>query len=346
MLRRFYAQLPDFARPDNPLLRQALSRGTRRLRRVRVILMALSGLLFILFVALLMPGWAAAMGISFPSTDAPGFIGPVFLILYWPLVFAQVVMRVFSFSSTSSVIASETRRGTWDTLKVTSEGATLMMKTRWAAVFYQLRALLIALLAVRLVFIAGALVELTAFQGHYLDLLISGTRPFGYSNVSSELSTVLGILFVSMAMVASVLAPFTTVAFDASLGMLLGTLWRGRLMSVLGQFALVMVRLLITGGALIIGTVLLFGPARLGVSAPGDTGISTVVAWLAAFFGIGEGDMGLTLLRLPLVQQLWANVDYGILVGLALLGYTLLQFGLANLFVRWASHRAARADSS
>jgi hypothetical protein len=176
-----------------------------------------------------------------------------------------------------------------------------------------------------------ALIDLGSFQGRYLDLLMSGTQPFGYPNVSSGTATVLGILLTSMAMVASLLAPFSAVAFDASVGMLLGTLWRGRLMGALGQFTLVMVRLLITGCALVIVALFLLGPARLG--APGDSAATTIAVWLAAGFGIGEGDLSLTLVHLPLVQQLWANIDYGILVGLALLGYTLLQFALADLFV-------------
>jgi hypothetical protein len=344
MLQHLYAQLPDFARPDNPLLRQVLSRGTRPPRRVQALRIVLDGLLLILFVILLIPGWQAVLGISYPSRDASGFLGSVFLALYWPLVLAQIVMRIFSLTSTSSVIASETERGTWDTLKVTSEGAILMMKTRWAAVFYRLRVLLIALVALRLLFIVGALIDLSSFQGHYLDLLMSGTQPFGSPNVSSTASTVLGILLTSVGMVASLLAPFTAVAFDASVGMLLGTLWRGRRMGVLGQFLLVMVRLLMTGCALVLGALFVFGPARLGSPAPGDNATTAVVAWLAAFFAIGEGDVSLALVHLPLVEQLWANVDYGVLVGLALLGYTLLQFALANRLVRWAAHRAARAD--
>ncbi len=344
MLQHFYAQLPDYARPDNPLLRQVLSRGTRPPRRVQVLRILLDGLLFILFVILLIPGLQAAIGINYPSRDAPGFLGSIFLALYWPLVLAQIVMRVFSLTSTSSVIASETERGTWDTLKVTSEGAILMMKTRWAAVFYRLRVLLIALVALRLLFIVGMLVDLSSFQGRYLDLLMSGTRPFGSPNVSGTASTVLGILLTSMAMVASLLAPFTAVAFDASVGMLLGTLWRGRRMGVLGQFMLVMVRLLMTGCALVLSALFVFGPARLASPAPGDITVTALGAWLAAFFGIGEGDLSLALVHSPLVQQLWANVDYGVLVGLALLGYTLLQFALATRFVRWAAHRAARPD--
>jgi hypothetical protein len=55
--------------------------------------------------------------------------------------------------------------------------------------------------------------------------------------------------------------------------------------------------------------------------------------------------MGLTMLHLPHVQRLWADLEYGVLVGWAFLGYTLLQALLANLIVRWAGYRASRADA-
>jgi hypothetical protein len=155
MLQRLYAQLPDYARPDNPVLRQVLSRGTRPPRRVRVLRLVLVGLLLTLLVFLVIPGWQVMTGIGYPSRDVPGFIGPIFLALYWPLVLAQIMIRTFSLTAASGVIASETERGTWDTLKVTSEGAILMMKTRWAAVFYRLRVPLIILLVLRLLFIVG-----------------------------------------------------------------------------------------------------------------------------------------------------------------------------------------------
>src|SRR5207247_711501 len=97
---------------------------------------------------------------------------------------------------------NEVQHGTWDTLKVTTDGAILTMKTRWAVVFYRLRWLLVILLLTRVVFIVGALIDLSSFQGRYLDLLLSGTTPFGPPNVPGEVSMVLGILTMSMMMTA------------------------------------------------------------------------------------------------------------------------------------------------
>jgi hypothetical protein len=125
--------------------------------------------------------------------------------------------------------------------------------------------------------------------------------------------------------------------------MLLGTIARGRLIGILGQVILVLIRLVITGAALLVGAaVLSLTTFRVPQLVPGD---SPVVAWLAALLGIAEGDMGLTMLHLPHVQRLWADLEYGVLVGWAFLGYTLLQALLANLIVRWAGYRASRADA-
>jgi hypothetical protein len=343
MLRRFfYSQLPDFAQPANPLMRYAMLRETRRSTRRGQIIRAILAVLVI--IALLVPGWQIATNIGQTSLDSANLIGKAFLVLYWPLVFIQIVARIFAIGSTSGVIANEVQHGTWDTLKVTTNGAILTMKSRWATVFYRLRAILILLLLTRIVFIVGAMIDLAQFQGRYLDLLLSGTVPFGPPNIPDQnVSVFLGILTMAIMMTAVLLAPFTSVAFDASVGMLLGTIARGRLIGILGQVILVLIRLVITGAALLVGAaVLSLTTFRVPQLVPGD---SPVVAWLAALLGIAEGDMGLTMLHLPHVQRLWADLEYGVLVGWAFLGYTLLQALLANLIVRWAGYRASRADA-
>jgi hypothetical protein len=341
MLERFYAQLPEFARPDHPLMRYALVRGARRQDRRAQVLRFILGVLLTLL--LLVPGYQIATDVGRSTLDAANLIGKLFLVLYWPLVLLQIITRIFAISSTSGVIASEVQHGTWDTLKVTTDGAQLTLKTRWAAVFYRLRWLLILLVAARVVFIIGALIDLTSFQGRYLDLLLSGTTPFGPPNVSNELSVVLGIVTTAIMMTASLLMPFTAVAFDAGLGMLLGTVARGRLVGLLGQVILIILRMVVTGLALFVGAaVLSLGTTRFGLFGPGDNPLG---AWIGALFGIGEGDLGLTLLHLPHVQRLWADIEYGVLVSIALLGYALLQAGLANLLVKWAGRRATKADT-
>src|SRR5947199_7475592 len=121
MLQRFYTQLPDFARPSHPLMRYALLRdGRRTTRRAQL---ARTGLIILLLLLLIVPGWQIATNIGQTTIDAASLIGKAFLVLYWPLVVIQLVARLFAISSTSGVIAGEVQHGTWDTLKVTTDGA-------------------------------------------------------------------------------------------------------------------------------------------------------------------------------------------------------------------------------
>src|SRR5512143_3135394 len=117
MLRRLYTQLPDFARPDNPLMRYALQRSSRLSRRAQIIRLGAAALLLVLILFL---GWQIATDLGRTSLTAPSFIDKIYLILFWPLVLVQLVMRIFALGSGSNVIPSETQHGTWDTLKVTT----------------------------------------------------------------------------------------------------------------------------------------------------------------------------------------------------------------------------------
>jgi hypothetical protein len=341
MLRYFYTQLPDFAQPSHPIMRYALAAGKRISRRGRLLRLLLGALLA---AGMMILGWQIATSFGTAPLDAINPLDNIFLVLYWPLVIAQVLLRLYALGSTSGVISSEVQHGTWDTLKVTSDGAILTMKARWAAVFYRLQVVMALILLGRLFFVVVALINLTSFQGRYLDLLLSGTVPFGPPNVSNETAAIIGILIMSMMITASLLAPFTAVALDASVGMLLGTLSRGRLLGTIGQVVLMVTRILTTAWALRVGAAALsLGPLNMWpFPALGGTPFEM---WFGAFLGVAEGDMGLTLLHLPHVQRLWADREYGVLVGIGFLGYTLLQAALANFFIKWAGRRATKADS-
>jgi hypothetical protein len=200
------------------------------------------------------------------------------------------------------------------------------------------------ILLARIVFIGLMLVVIaTQYQGKYVDLLLSGTTPFGLPDVPDWTRAIIGIVITSTMLTASLLAPFTATALNASLGMAIGTLARGRLLGLLGQVSLVLARVVITAFALELGAVALSGqvitsPFALFVSTP-------FLAWLGAFIGIAEGDMGLSLLFLPSITRLWADREYGVMVGVVFLIYTLGQAALANVLVKWAGRRAAKADA-
>jgi hypothetical protein len=253
-------------------------------------------------------------------------------------------MRIFAFNATVGAVAGEARAGTWETLKVTTEGAGLSFRARWAMVFYRLWPFLAVAVAARLVFILVALSNLTAFQGHYLDLMLSGTTPLGQAPFDATLTIVLGTLIVAAMMTAALLAPFTAVAFDAAFGLAISALARGRMLSNFGQVIFILLRVLLTGWALWVGAAALDLTPFTGLSQVLLPGGSPLAGWFGAFAGMAEGDLGLTLLHLPYYPRLWADYDYGVFIGVACLMFVIVQAALANGLVRWASHRAAAAE--
>jgi hypothetical protein len=346
MMQRLYGQLPEFARPSHPFMRYSLWRKARRSTLASRLIRAL----FAVGIAALLVfiGWVIATNQGQTPLDTPNPLDSVFLVLYWPLVGVQLLLRLFALSSTVSVISGETQRGTWDTLKVTTNGARLLMKTRWASIFYRLWMVLAVILALRVFFIVVALINLSMFQGRYLELLLSGTTPFGPPNIDSNVSNVVGVIIMAMMMTTCLLAPFTAIAFDAALGMYIGTLSRGRFVGVLGQLLLIVLRIGITLLVIYLGVQALslgsvFGPPNTSspITAIAD---NPPIAWLSAFASVAEGDLGLSLIHLDRVQSLWADLDYGALIGVAALGWMLLQAALANLLVYLAGRRAAHAD--
>ncbi len=345
MLRRLYAQFPDFARPNHPIMRYMMLREGRKSTRNMQLLRAI-GMVGVL-VFLLIAGWLIATNFGRAPLATPNPLDGVYQVFYWPLVILQLLMRVFALSTTVGMIAFEIRHGTWDTLKITTDGAMLTMRARWAIAFYRVWLLLLVLVIARVFFIIVALVNLSTFQGRYLDLLLSGTIPLGQPGfASADVMAFMGTLILALMMTASLLAPFTAIAFDAALGMFIASLLRRRVPGILGQFGLVIGRILLTAWALWVSAAALslnpFTGASLSSAAPGA---NPITAWLGALAGITEGDLGLTLLHLPNVGRLWAELDYGVLVGVGCLVYVLLQAALANALVRWAGRRAVVADS-
>jgi hypothetical protein len=298
MLRRIYGQLPEFARPGHPVMRYMRLREGRRTTRGMQFLRL--GLIFGLLTLLVVVGYFITTQFGRAPIVTANPLDGVYLILYWPLVILQFLVHVFALNTTVGVISTEIRAGTWDTLKITTDGALLTMKARWATAFYRLWLLLAVLVIVRVLFIGIALIDLSSFQGRYLDLLMSGTTPFGPPNVPEDTAVIIGVLIVAMMMTGALLAPFTAVALDAALGMLIGTFSRGRMLGTFGQVGVVFVRLLLTAWALWVGAAALSLTPFTAVAqafAPGEA--APLSGWLGAFFGVAEGDMGLTLLHLP-----------------------------------------------
>lgn len=350
MLKKFInAQIPDFAQTDHPFMRYNLLRQPAK-RPVSSLLLRLV-LFGVMSAVAVFVGWQiATRGGTTPLEETSSALDQIFVVLYFPLIGLMTVIRIMALSANINTISTEAARGTWDTLKITTGGAKLLMKTRWAAVFYQLGWWLAIVVVARLFFIGVALVNLTQFQGRHLDLLMSGTTPFGTPTMSETGTVVVGITITAMMFTAALLAPFTAVAFDAALGMFVGTLARGRFWGILGQVSLILLRVALTLSLIWVGVQAL---SLGGLFAQNPTGNpltvfidNQAVGWFSAFASVVEGDLGLNMIQVDRIQHLWADFDYGMLIGVAALGYVLLQAAIANGLVLWAAARATRADNS
>lgn len=318
MIQRFTRQLPLWARPEHPVLRYQRGRSAHLPRHVRY-LRALGVVL--LAIALLIGGYLAATNLlRSPAGQNP--VEALNNILFFPLLSVQLLLRVAAVSLTASTVAEEIRRQNWDNLRATAFGAELTLRSRWATVFYRLRGLIGMVLLLRFVLILGMLWDLTAFQGRYLDLLISGIVP--------EVGLVASVLLLSLMMTAALLLPVTGVGFDASIGLLISSLVQGRTYSLMIQSLWILLRLALTIG-------LVFGATRFldGTLVANDLG-----AWGLMFALGASGDWGLAFLYLGRYGEIWATVPYGIFLGLALVIFALMQAFLADQILAFAVRRA------
>jgi hypothetical protein len=323
MIRRILGPLPDWAQEDHPFLRYELrSRGTRRWLRV----------LSVVGVLLLLAGGVLIATQVFTQPLSPNLTESANRILYVPVLVLQILLLISSFTMTTGVVGEAMRRQQWDNLRATEGGAALTLRTRWASIFYRLRGLLTLVTLARLLLILGILWDLTAFQGQYLDLLISGIIPQMTILVTPDLDlgVAAGILLLSFMLTAGVLLPFTGVAFDAALGLLISTFVRQRTYNALVQVGMLLVRLLIMAA---IG----YGVVRF-IDGSLILPDGAAFALLAAFGGVV--DWGLYYLHLASYGEVWAVVPYGIFIGLVLMLFALLQAFVANRLLLWAIRRA------
>src|SRR5260221_7438801 len=160
MMQRIYTQLPDFARPDNPVMRYVIFQRSKSMTRRSQIARGILTSLILIFTVLI--GWVFATNFGKAALDSANPLDQIFLVLYTPLVFIQLILSLIALGSTSSIIASEVQHGTWDTLKVTTSGTALTFRSRWAAVFYRWRFYLFLLVPPRVLFVRIGLFNLSA----------------------------------------------------------------------------------------------------------------------------------------------------------------------------------------
>jgi hypothetical protein len=343
--QRFYDQLPEFARPSNPIMRYLLLRTERKAsRRGRLLRVLVSYIGFAMLVLLAYTQFSVS-GTQPIVASSQNPLDSLFLVMFFPLVFWQFVARATALISTATAIGSEERLGTWDTLKITADGAKLTLKVRWAAFFYGLGSNLFLQVAMRLLFVYVMFTNLASHNGFFINNMITGTTPFGLSTVSATNQVTTGIIIVAMQTTAALVLPFTAVAFDAALGLWIGAMFRGRFaVGIAVVIAVVLRAIIILWGLWVASTLLSLSPFPELVSSLSPGEMQLRMKLLGIFAGIAEGDLGLAMLHIPHVQNIWADYNYGIFVGVALLGYAVVQAAATNVLVHLACRRALRAN--
>jgi hypothetical protein len=325
--RTFYAQLPAWAQPENAVLRYMLQRGQfqrhRGLRRVAW----LGGA--VVMLALLALSWGA-LGAGDPLLMRDPAASRLYTALYFPLLVLQFVALMVALLAVSGTVAGERQRGTWEAFLITSHGAELVMRARWAAVFYQMRWLLALLLIPRVMFAGRMLADLTEHNGYQLDLYLSGITP--------QVPLEIGVIMLAALMTAALLQVLVLVGLNAAVGLLISALFDRRGATLLARLLVFLVEVAVFGLALRAGHTVLDGdPLAL---AAGDG--SMAARWMDLMLMGALGDQSLRFMDLRTFLQTWADVHYGVLVGGALLVAVLAQVGLTNALIDVAARRASR----
>lgn len=316
MLQRLAIQLPDWARSDHPLMRYELGRAARVPRRRQYLRIAgFAALIMVLFWG----GYVVATNF-FQNPAGQNLTESLIAVVFWPTLVIQVIMQVAALALTVNTVGEQKRRQTWDNLRATEGGVALAFRTRWATVYYRLRPLLGIVMAIRLILIVGILIDLTAFQGRYIDLLINGVVP--------DISPIVAALLLAFMMTASLLLPLTSIGLDAALGLWVSVTAQQRLYSVMTQVIVVAVRL-----ALVVG--LTVGATQF---IRGDLTLPDGAAWglMGAFAGFG--DWGLSFLHLGFYSEIWATIPFAIFLGIGLLIFSMAESALTE----WVLNRAIR----
>jgi len=319
-------QLPDWARPDDPVLRYSLRRDQRPLTPMRWLwrLAVVAAVAALLAMSLLAYDMRSPLGMRDPGGSM------LHTVLYFPLLIVQWAGLVIALLSASNAVSNERQRGAWEDLKITSHGAEKIMRAQWAAVFYQMRWALALLIAMRVVFAGLMLADLTDFQGYRLDLYISGIRP----DVSPEVAVIL----LAALMTAALLQFPVLVGLNAAVGLVLSAAFRRRGMTSLVRLAAF---LLVSGGLIVC---LSAGQSILD-STYTYVRISMLARWVGLLLSGAFGDQGLRFMDLQTFLQTWTDVDFGVLLGAALLAVVVVEVILTHALLALAVRLASRPES-
>lgn len=322
-MQRIFGQLPDWARPDHPILKYELARQHQpvpvRTRYIRAIFFSL------LTLVLIGAGYVYATNfLSAPPGE--NLTDSFWRIIYFPLLGVQLILRIGVLSWSVGSVEKERRQQTWDNLRATESGAELTLRTRWAAMFYFLRRFIGAIIAVRILLILGILYELTAFRGGYLDMLTVPIVP--------EIPLPAAVVLLALVMTSGVLLPLTGLGMDAAIGLFISTVVKQRVYSGMLQILLILLRAGIT-------LALLIGTTRFLVD---PSSFSDPQSWLLVGAFAAIGDWGLLLLQLSALGEIWAKIPYAVFFGAALLLFVMIQAAIIDALLAYSVRHAERHD--
>lgn len=322
MIKYLTSQLPTWARPEHPLLQYQLRSNridTRQARLLRALGVVVVG--FLLFAG----GYLYATNLL-QAPAGSNLTDSIWRVLFFPALIIQIILRIVAFSVGVGSIAENRRNQTWDSMRATEKGAEITLRTRWAAMFYQMRGLIGGVLFIRLILIVGILYDLTAFRGGYLDMLTA--------NITPEIPVSVGVLLLSALMTAGMLLPLTGLGVDMAMGLLISTAVRQRTYAGLIQAVYVVIRLAVVVGLLYLLTRFIQGELQL----------EGWLAWLLVTGFTAIGDWGLVLLQLGSAGELWAIIPYAVAIGVVLLVFALIQAILTDVLLNFAVKVAERRE--
>ena len=146
----------------------------------------------------------------------------------------------------------------------------------------------------------------------------------------------MGAVLLAATMTAGLLQPIVALGMDAAIGLLVSVVVRNPRYDVLVRAVLGAFRLGFAILAIALGT-----PVFRDLAA---TGASPVAGNAAILLQSVVGDQGLRLLSLEEYGLLWLDLPYSILLGLVLLGVTLIQAVLVAWIINWTARLAERAE--
>ena len=303
MISRLRDLVPAGARPpmSNPLLQYELDKARGRSSG--------PGFALQLTAIITLLGLAAALyAAAFGAPDAGNLSARLWQSLYFPALALQALTLMLALALGAESIGAERRRKTWEKLRATEAGAGLALRARWLGIMYRLRAPIAVILLFRLLLALAAQVELTAFGGHYVQMLGAGAAPpLGDWRIS--------LLLIALSVALSLAQPLAMIAAAAALGLFLSVTVVERLYSALLQIVL----------AAIYVVLLLASAAGAADILQGRLIMSDAAQFAVVLLYSSFGDWGLLQAQLGSLDQVWARVPAGAYIGVGMVALLLIQ---------------------